>query len=312
MNTEQRPGDLYKQLWDANTAEDRLTPEEVRRVSGILRREFLRLFLFANRRNVHQRAREGVLRLADTARHEHLFDMRFEGADVLKDCDLLLANHQGPRGLGKGTAQGGLETLFANAIVPDNTRFLLGNMVVNRRTLSIKDFVRACVIRLKNPIVLYRPTKEACANRSTYVSQFREERRRAFTELFRAIVEDGTPGLIYPEGQRSPTGEILPLMADLFEVALESYVEPLTQVGRDPRIGLVIADTMQVFPQGFGAGAPLYRKPLTIRGVIYDTTELMGRVRMCRTPQDRKMLARWFCMHVQRCMRKELSKTLTA
>ena len=307
-----QPEKLYAQIWENYTEEDKLPAELADVFSRRFKQEFIKLALLPSlRQHYGKRVQQAVHNMVSTAEEHDMFSVSFEGKDELSDRELILCNHQGPGEEGPG--QGGIETILGCAVIPHKSRFVLKDEILQIRP-SLKSIVTALSQRKAKPIAVHRPDQDGL-DRKEYVQALNAERQRVFTEMFRVINEERCPVIIYPEGTRSADGSILPLMKRLFETAITDYVVPRMQEGKDPKIGLEIADTLQVFPHGRGNNAQLYRKQMTIRGMPYDAGELMDRIDSCNEPLDSpnlpvRQLGLFFCADVREKMRNELSAIL--
>jgi len=303
------PQELYAGIREQYTETDRLPDALIRQYVRIVHSQFARMALFSTAQSLQPDAIRSVDRIIRTVKSANMFDVRLEGAEALQDADLVLGNHQGPSGESKG--QGGMETIFSWKMVPPNVRFVMKDELL-KRTGSIGKLVRGCVFRKMRPITVHRPEPGEVCNQREAAAFLLEERRRVFARVFDVINNEGSPVILYPEGTRSPDGRILPFMRDLFDAALEQYIRPRVARGQEPKIGLLVADTLQVFPEGMGKGAPMYRRPLTMRGIRYDTGPLVERLKSAEMPLQLKQLGRWFCEDVRSRMEQDLRAILTA
>ena len=204
-----------------------------------------------------------------------VFQFRLDGVSEVADCDLFFGNHQGPKR--PDGPQGGIEVLLSTQFVKNNTRYVLRENLVQYRW-SISQFIKARAMRKPNPIVVKQNDRLRKARDQkapwTKIKQvaigLKQERRRVAAEVFRAI-EAGNPVAIYPEGTRSPTGRILPFVSDFMRQTITDYIIPRMLAGKPRRIGLIVAETLQTFPDGVGKGALLCDRPSTLRGLRYDT-----------------------------------------
>jgi 1-acyl-sn-glycerol-3-phosphate acyltransferase len=265
--------------------------------------------LFSTPASLQPDAIRAVDRIIRTVEDADMFDIRLEGAEALQDAKLVLGNHQGPNKKRKGQGQGGMETVFAWKMVPPHVRFVMKDDLLDR-TGGIGNLVRGCVFRKMQPITVHRPDP-AATDKHDYAKALLEEQMRVFARVFDVINDEYFPVILYPEGTRSPDGKILPFMRKFFDAAIERYIGPCIAKGQEPKIGLLVADTLQVFPEGLGKGVPMYRRPLTMRGIRYDSAPLIERLRDAATPQQIKQLGKWFCEDVRTRMEQELSAILT-
>ncbi len=275
------------------------------------------------------------------------FRFVFEGKEVLKECDIILANHQGPRndevvavsgklsdGVEKGS--GGTEALFVQELLPDDrdVRFVLKgelteiswkNFVQNLRqgvVAACKQVLMAKAARKTHPIIVRRaPDKEMSFNpgegqgrHREYVEIMREERRRVAKEIM-DVMSKGTPVFMYPEGMRSDDGKILGFVSEYFEEMIRSYVVPRLCDGRPIRIGLVVADMLRAFPNGIGKNVTAYDEPITLKGIAYDAANIEHALRaraqlMGEQPlleREVKHYGRMFLIDARRQMEEALS-----
>ncbi|MDD4628395.1 MAG: 1-acyl-sn-glycerol-3-phosphate acyltransferase [Candidatus Peribacteraceae bacterium] len=305
------PEALYAGIRKHYRESDRLPEADVRAFSNRIKMEFTRMAAFSTRKSLQPDAIRAVDRIIGTAEKRDMFPVRLEGAEQLRDCDLILGNHQGPSGAGK--RQGGLETIFSWKMLPMGVRFVMKDELL-KLSWNIKNLIRALVFRRMDPIAVHRPEKKEVASERERAKLLLEERRRVFRQVFDTIDgETGEPApvFLYPEGTRSSDGSILPFMRDLFDTALDGYVLPRMQRSEEPKIGLLVADTLQVVPEGCGGDAPMYRRPLTMRGVRYDPTGLATRLKGCETPLQKRQLGKWFCEDVRSHMQRELADILS-
>lgn len=302
------PEEEYARIWQRYTKSDEISPELVRKFSNKVKLEFLKLAAIPSMIPYMERVRTAAQQILATAQKHKMFDMRVEGADVLANADLILGNHQGPTG--EGAAQGGIETILGCALLPDKTITVLKSELVEP-SWKLKDIVRAHALRKGNPIAVHRPDQETMTNRE-YAEALLQEIQRVSDEVFRTINQDSKPVMMYPEGTRSPDGKILPFLTTFFHAALEQYVLPRIQERREINIGVVVADTLQVFRDGFGGGAPMYNKRLTLRGVKYPTDTLRAEIDRCGEPiynialRTRKRLGKFFARDAQAFIQQEL------
>ena len=218
-------------------------------------------------------------RAATSRLHEDgVFHLRLEGIDEISDSDVFFGNHQGPKGA-RG-AQGGMEVLFGTQFVRDSTRYVLRQSLIDYRWPPTQC-IKARAMRIPNPITVrgHDRLQKSHANKASWseikkvANGLKKERQRVASEVFRAI-DCGTPVVIYPEGTRSATGHILPFVSDFMRQTITDYIVPRAQSGRPRRIGLIVAETLQTFPDGVGKGTYLCDVPTTMRGILYDTTSI--------------------------------------
>lgn len=305
------PEELYARIWESSTEDDKLPAELSKTFSQRFNWEFVKLALLPSIQHYGKRVHQAVRNMTSTVERNDMFDVALEGKEALSDRDLILGNHQGPGEEGPG--QGGLETVFGCELIPHTSRFVLKNEILQFRP-NIKSIITALSQRKGKPIAVQRPNQDTSSMRE-YARSLAEERQRVFTEVFRVINEEECPVVVYPEGTRSSDGSILPFAKGLFETAIRDYVVPHMQTGQEPKIGMKVADTLQVFPEGRGKGAQLYHRKMTIRGLPYDAGELMDRISSCGEPLDSpdlpaKELGRFFCADVRSIIRDELSAIL--
>ncbi len=311
MNTTS-PEQEYERIWAGYTDKDVLPPELAKIFSKRFNWEFVKLALPLSKQHYGLRVQQAVRNMLATVKEHDMFDVSLEGKKALADRDLILGNHQGPNGE-DGTGQGGLETVFGCELLPHKSRFVMKHEIL-QFGLRPKSIVTALSQRKGKPIPFHRQEQGDMDHRE-YAKILIAERQRVFTEIFRVINDEHCPVMIYPEGTRSPSGKILPLMKGLFETALTDYVIPCMRNGQEPKIGLKIADTLQVFRHGRGGGVPLYRKKVTIRGLPYDASALMEEIDACDEPFDSpnlpvRKLSMFFAKNVHACMQRELCEIL--
>jgi len=217
-------------------------------------------------------------RAATNAMHERgIYCLRLEGLDDIAECDIFFGNHQGPGG--KNGRHGGMEVLFSTHFVPDSTRYVLRQSLIDYRWPPTQC-IKARAMRVPNPIAVrgqnrlqklrgtgsWSEIKQAAAG-------LKKERQRVANEIFRAV-NAGTPIMIYPEGTRSANGAILPFVSDFMRQTITHYLIPRMQSGTRRRIGLIVAETLQTFPDGIGHDTFLSDLPVTMRGILYDTSSI--------------------------------------
>ena len=204
-----------------------------------------------------------------------VFTLCLKGMDEITDCDLFFANHQGPKQL--GGPQGGIEVLLGTQFVKDSTRYVVRRNLVDY-SWSIIQCIKAHAMRKQNPITVMandrlsrlRARKASWSEIKEAAIGLKQERQRVATEVFHSI-DSGTPVIIYPEGTRSATGKILPFVSDFMRQTITDYIVPRTLSGNPRRIGLIVAETLQTFPNGVGRDAFLCDRPATMCGIRYDT-----------------------------------------
>ncbi len=264
-----------------------------------------------------------IHRFMDTAKRDTPFRITIEGKEAIQNADIILANHQGPQtdnaggvdgkcAAGKGT--GGTEGLYAHALLPPHTRYVLKNYLTR---LPFRDTAKALLrcdwqsmkkelaqlfmalaFRKTKPIVVDRtlekpprengvparaPTlverkkiwEERRAPHHEYVRNMREERRRVAAEICRSRA----PVMMYPEGTRSNDGKIQGFVSEFFESIVTDYLLPRLEDGRDIRIGILVADILSAFPDGVGQDVKAYDEPITMRGITYDPTLIVNELR---------------------------------
>ncbi|MBP61027.1 MAG: hypothetical protein CMJ62_05820 [Planctomycetaceae bacterium] len=215
-----------------------------------------------------------------------VFQLCLDGVSEVADCDLFFGNHQGPKR--PGGPQGGIEVLFSTQFVRNATRYVLRENLIEYRW-SVTQCIKARATRKPNPIVVRdndrlqkaRDQKAPWAEIKQTAIGLKKERQRVAAEVFRAI-DVGTPVAIYPEGTRSTTGRILPFVSDFMRKAITDYIVPRMLAGKPRRIGLIVAETLQTFPDGVGKGALLCDRPSTLKGVRYDTGSIEAEYRKMR------------------------------
>lgn len=296
----------YERIWAGYRDEDLLPPELAKIFSNRFNWEFVKLVILPSIQHYGLRVQQAVRNMIATVEKHDMFDVSLEGKDALADRDIILGNHQGPNGE-NGTGQGGLETVFGCELFPHQSRFVMKGEIL-RLGLNPKNIVTALSQRKGKPIPFHRPEQ---GSRKDLLA----EQKRVFSEVFRVINQENCPVVVYPEGTRSPSGKIRAFMSNLFRAALTDYVIPHMQVGKNPKIGLIVADTLQVFPQGRGSRVQMYRKKLTIRGVPYDTSELEEKIQTCGEPLDSpdfpiREMCNFFRVDVHACMERELCEIL--
>ncbi len=309
MNTTS-PEKEYERIWAGYTDEDILPPKLARAFYGKVKRETLRS-AFPHMGSYGRHVRNSAKRMIGTAQRHNMFDVHVEGEDELANADLILGNHQGPNE-GSGN-QGGIETILGCALAPDQLRIVLKSELVRYRW-RIKDIVRSRALRKGKPIIVERPDRGV--DRREYAVALGKEIERISHAVFDTIDNSGNTVMMYPEGTRSHTGEILPLMTRFFQVAIQRYVIPRMQKKRDMNIGISTADTLQVFPEGFGGTATMYRRSMTIRGIRYNTSALEEKIHESGEPIGElsmptiKRLGNFFAADVRACMQRELCEIL--
>lgn len=122
------------------------------------------------------------------------FEFKFEGEDILKNCDFVLANHQGPkedgqrcRDDGEVRGAGGIECLIAIDAYPEHARIVLRRNLVSLQlkellqspSIALPCIVKALAFRRNNPITVDRsliePSYDAFAQLEA--KKLREERK---------------------------------------------------------------------------------------------------------------------------------------
>jgi hypothetical protein len=266
-----------------------------------------------------QRPGRVIHRFLDKAQRETPFRFVIEDEhDAIANADLILMDHQGPKmddiggvdGDNPETVRGtgGSEGLYAHALLPPHTRYVLKNYLVS---LPVRNAVRALArfdlqaakkelsqifmalaFRKTRPIVVDRTTEKPPreqgappkgntpkerrrirearrAPHRTYVEGMREERRRTATEICRSV-QEGTPVMLFPEGTRSNDGKIQGFVSEYFQSIVTDYILPRLEDSREIRIGILAADILSAFPDGVGTDVRAYDAPITLRGFAYD------------------------------------------
>jgi len=225
-----------------------------------------------------------------------------DSGNTVRNADIILANHQGPRtddvggvdeesAVARGT--GGTEGLYAHALLPPHTRYVLKNYLVrlpgwtlvkalarlNMHAIKkeLGQLLMALAFRKTKPIIVDRtmekPAREtgtsARRNRA-YVQRMREVRRDVAKEICRTVNEDGTPVLVYPEGTRSNDGKIQGFVSEYFQTIVTDYILPRIKEDRPIHIGILAADVLSAFPDGVGHDVKAYDKPITLMGVEFN------------------------------------------
>lgn len=249
-----------------------------------------------------------------------VFRLQRQNVNQIADCDLYFGNHQGPKRI--GGPQGGLEVLFSTLLVPDSTRYVLRQSLINY-CWPPTQYIKARAVRKPNPIVVcgndrlqklqgkgtWDETKQAAVG-------LKKERQRVANEIFLSV-NAGRPVMIYPEGTRSVTGKILPFVSDFMRHTITDYIVPRMESGKPSRIGLIVAETLQTFADGVGHGAFLYDQPVTMRGVLYDTSLVEKQYAQIVHLKGRAFdvaltrLARTFALDMRATFARELRDILT-
>ena len=205
------------------------------------------------------------------------YRLQLEGLDEIAACDVYFGNHQGPSI--PGGPQGGMEVLFSTQFVPDSTRYVLRQTLIDY-CWPPTQCIKARAMRKPNPITVRGQDrlrklrgKASWADIKQAAVGLKKERQRVASEIFRAV-DAGTPVMIYPEGTRSVTGAILPFVSDFMRQTITDYIAPRTQSHRPRRIGLIVAETLQTFPDGTGRDTFICDRPVTMRGLLYDTSPI--------------------------------------
>ena len=261
------------------------------------------------------------MRTATSKLHDqHILDMRLIGQDDIADCDLFFGNHQGPKQTGGG--QGGIEVLLSTQFVKDSTRYVLRKNLVDYRW-PITQCIKARAMRKPNPITVknHDRLQRLHAKRAPWSEikvaavGLKQERRRVATEVFQAIAS-GNPVMIYAEGTRSATGEILPFVSDFMRHTITDYIVPRMLSGKPRGIGLIVADTLQTFPDGVGKDTFLCNRPVTISGIRYDTAPIEAAYEKIRHLEHQAFhvtltkLARSFALELRGMFEQELRRIL--
>lgn len=299
-----------------------------------------------------------------------LFRFRISGEDELEHADIILANHQGPRVDEEQASQatecvseqsaiqmgrGGSECLYAHALIPPGTRYVLKKYLVQiRKPLhgmaaalvrrqwkkakqELERIIKARAFLKTRPITVDRtltkpsrytvppdlPKEERENWRQEhrqpwreYAAAMRHERKRIATETV-AAVNEGETLIVYPEGTRSPDGNILGFVSEYFEHLVTDYMIPRIRDERDIRIGLLVADTLRAFPHGVGKGVPAYDEPVTLKGVGYDPTRIIDalqeRVRQADplSTEEIRRYGRLLLMDIRSAMSRTLKEIVT-
>ena len=214
-------------------------------------------------------------RKTTSALHQQSFyRLNLEGLDDIANCDVFFANHQGPSG--EGTKQGGLEVLFGTQFVPDKTRYVLRETLIHYRWPP-KQCIKAHAMRRPQPIAVREQDRvqklRGCGSwqaiKQAAVS-LKKERQRVAQEIFR-VIDRGRPVMIYPEGTRSASGTILPFVSDFMRHTITDYILPRMRRGQPRHIGLIVGETLRAFPDGIGCMSRMCDRPITMRGLLYDT-----------------------------------------
>lgn len=224
-----------------------------------------------------------------------------DDGNSIRNADIILANHQGPRtddvgGVDEESAvprgTGGTEGLYAHALLPPNTRYVLKNYLVRiPRWTLVKAFARldrhaikkelgqllmALAFRKTKPIIVDRtmekPPREAGAparRNRPYVNRMREVRRNVAKEICRTVNEDGKPVMVYPEGTRSNDGRIQGFVSEYFQSIVTDYILPRVKEERPIHIGILVSDVLSAFPDGVGRDVKAYDKPIRLMGVYF-------------------------------------------
>ena len=249
-----------------------------------------------------------------------VFKLCLQGMDEIADCDLFFGNHQGPKQ--PDGPQGGIEVLLSAQFVKDSTRYVLRRNLVDYRC-SVIQCIKARAMRKPNPITVkghdrlrrLHTRKASWSEIKVAANGLKQERQRVATEVFRSIVS-GTPVMIYAEGTRSATGQILPFVSDFMRYTITDYIVPRTLSGHPRRIGLIVAETLQTFPDGVGKDTFLCDRPATMSGIRYDTGPIEAGYENIRHLEDKAFstaltkLARTLALDLRATFERELRKIL--
>ncbi len=299
-----------------------------------------------------QRPDHVVNQFMDTVEQETPF--RFvlgdEGNSV-HNADIILANHQGPRtddvevveresaDIARGT--GGSEGLYAHALLPPHTRYVLKNYLVripgwtmvkalaqlDRHAIKkeLGQLFMALAFRKTEPIIVNRtmekPPREigtSARRNQAYVQRMREVRRSVAKEICRTVEEDKKPVMVYPEGTRSNDGRIQGFVSEFFQKIVTDYMVPRIKDNRPINIGILAADILSAFPDGVGRDVKAYDQPITLRGVGYNPASVVMELeeRMARvgdaplSADEIKTFGRQLLMDVRRQMKEALVRIL--
>lgn len=221
--------------------------------------------------------KKAVERLLRTIQDNALCPIRFEDTTE-GDSDLIFLTHQGPRNSQLGI--GGIETLLARYFLPEHARMVLRSDLLAAPIWNIKKYILARAMKNNNPLPCDTPNTDDLTFREKRerAASLKTERERIAAEIF-DVIEGGTPVILCPEGTRSETGEILPFVSTFFMRTVTNYILPRLQSNRPIRIGLLLADTLQTFPQGIGSRATMFQHTLTMQLQSYDPSQLIERIK---------------------------------
>jgi hypothetical protein len=198
-----------------------------------------------------------------------------QGLDDVAGADLYLGNHQGPQG--DSGPQGGFETMMSWPNLPDNIRFVFRKDLASRWTLSFRKWITATVLQKADPIGVEHQgtlqqlpkTHASQSEKKPIVDAFRKDRLRVANEIIKSV-ESGRPVMMYPEGQRSASGRLLPFVSDYCDRIVE-YIAAKMKAGTRAKIALLPAETLQVMPEGIMNGALLRPGTAAMHAMMYDT-----------------------------------------
>ncbi len=299
----QKPEELYERIHQGYRPEEELKPSQRVELHSHMKEVYIRLALVPYLKKSPYRAKV-MQDFADQTTEKKIFPVEITGEEHLLDADLVLGNHQGPSdGLGKG----GFESLAVWASLPPDTSVVMKHDLLEWKK-GIKSKIQTLTYKRANPIPFVRPDRDDFESSTEYGRELRKEFERVSAEICRKIREESMTVLMYPEGERSPTGKVLPFKTAFFEGILKGYVEPMLEEGGEPRVSLAVADTLCTMPQGYGTQVPIYSYPYRIHGVPFDTSSVMQDL---REGKDRKKVARAFAIEAHDKLEEELSRMLS-
>lgn len=247
--------------------------------------------------------------------------------------------------------RGGSECLYSHAVIPPRTRFVLKKYLVQVRAplhglatalvhgqwkkakQELERIIKALAFLKTRPITVDRTltkpahytappdlSKEKRRKRREpwreYAKTMRRERERTAEEITAAIHE-GETLIVYPEGTRSPDGQILGFVSEYFENIVSQYIIPRMMDGKGIRISILVADTLRTFPHGVGRNVPAYDAPISLHGIHYNPSQILNALRIRgeeAKPFDKKDLqnfGRMLLMDIRNAMSRTLQEIVT-